>query len=133
MFSKDSRVLIVDDMVVMRKIMLHALRNLGFTNVDQYKNGEEAWAALNAKKYDLVISDWNMPVCTGLELLKRVRSSEAYGNIPFMLVTAEADLSQVQEALSVGVDNYVVKPFSASTLESKLQQVYAKRNPKAAS
>lgn len=125
MFSSQTKILIVDDMMTMRKIVSKALKTLEFSDITECKNGNEAWEALQSGLYQLVISDWNMPECTGIELLERVRKSQ-FGNLPFVLLTAEAEVVQVQEAMQKGVDNYIVKPFSADTLKTKLEQTFAK-------
>ncbi len=125
MFASNTKILIVDDMMTMRKIVSKALKNLEFADITECKNGNEAWEALQSGLFQLVISDWNMPECTGLELLERVRSSDL-DKIPFVLLTAEAEAEQVTEALQKGVDNYIVKPFSVDTLKAKLEQTFAK-------
>lgn len=132
MFSPGTKILIVDDMMTMRKIVSKALKSLEFSDITECKNGNEAWEALQNGGFQLVISDWNMPECTGIELLERVRASGNVGGIPFVLLTAEAETQQVQEALQKGVDNYIVKPFSVDTLKTKLEQTFAKVQGRAA-
>ncbi|RME15840.1 MAG: response regulator [Bdellovibrio sp.] len=128
MFPPETKILIVDDMKTMRKIVMKALKNMGYSNFIEAENGNIAWAKLNEEKdIGLIISDWNMPECTGLNFLKMVRSSSDFKNTPFVLVTAESEMSQVQEAVQAGVDNYIVKPFSAQSLQEKLMAVYKKR------
>lgn len=124
MFQLDSKILIADDMMTMRRIVKKALTSFGFTNIQDAKDGEEAWGHLQEGDYDLVISDWNMPKMTGLELLKRVRADEKYAKVPFVLLTAEADASQTAEAKEEGVDNYIIKPFSPDTLKQKLEETF---------
>lgn len=126
MFSPDTKILIVDDMLTMRKIVSKTLKNLAFSNITECKNGIEAWETLQNGGFQLIISDWNMPECTGIELLEKVRTDGSLGKLPFVLLTAEAETVQVQEALEKGVDNYIVKPFSADTLKTKLEQTFAK-------
>lgn len=126
MFDSETKILIVDDMTTMRKIVGKALKNLNFKHITECKNGEEAWSTIQSEHFDLIISDWNMPQCTGIELLKRVRNDSKVSSTPFVLLTAEADPSQVQEALENQVDNYIVKPFSPKTLKEKLEQTYKK-------
>lgn len=126
MFSADTKILIVDDMLTMRKIVSKALKNLGFTDITEAKNGVEAWQTLQEGGFQLIVSDWNMPECTGIELLEKVRGDGDLGSLPFVLLTAEAETQQVQEALQKGVDNYIVKPFSPDTLRQKLEQTYGK-------
>jgi len=101
---------------------------LGFSNIKDAADGELAWTILNETNppIQLIISDWNMPNCTGLEFLKRVRADEKFKKTPFLLVTAEAEQDQIIEAVKSGVDQYVIKPFSAATLKTKLEIVFKK-------
>lgn len=129
MFKPETRILIVDDMMTMRKLVKKALTGMGYTNFDEAEDGQKAWAKLaEVQDIGLVISDWNMPNCTGLDLLKRVRGDSRLRNMPFVLLTAEAEAHQVKDALVAGVDNYVIKPFTPENLKEKLEQVYKKRN-----
>jgi two-component system chemotaxis response regulator CheY len=122
--DKNMRILSVDDFSTMRRIVKNILRQLGYQNVDEAENGAEALQAMKEKKYDLVISDWNMPVKTGIELLRDVRSDPALKNTPFLMVTAEAEKENVVEAVKAGVNNYVLKPFTAKILEEKLDSIF---------
>ncbi|MEQ9497211.1 MAG: response regulator [Deltaproteobacteria bacterium] len=122
--DKDIRILSVDDFSTMRRIVKNILRQLGYNNVDEAENGDAALQALRAKKYDLVISDWNMPVKTGIELLKEVRADPDLSEMPFLMVTAEAERHQVVEAVEAGVNNYVLKPFTAKILSEKLSGIF---------
>lgn len=124
MLDKNSRILSVDDFSTMRRIVKNILRQLGYTNVDEAENGAAALSTLKEKKYDLVISDWNMPVMTGIELLKNVRADPGLKATPFLMVTAEAEKSQVVEAIEAGVNSYILKPFTAKLLEEKLQAMF---------
>lgn len=133
MFAPDTKILIVDDMLTMRKIVSKALKNMDFSNITECKNGAEARKTLQNGNFQLVISDWNMPECPGLELLEKVRGDGSLGHLPFVLLTAEAETVQVQEALQKGVDNYIVKPFSADTLRAKLEQTFSKVSARLAS
>lgn len=128
MFNPNTPVLVVDDMSTMRKIVSKILRDLGFTNITEAADGNQAWEAINKAPapIGLIISDWNMPNCTGLELLKRLRGDKNITRIPFILVTAEAEQHQVAEAVKSGVDQYVVKPFSKDALQAKLEMVHKK-------
>ena len=130
MFDPNTPVLVVDDMMTMRKIVSNACKKMGFTNIVEAADGVIAWTAISsaATPFGLIISDWNMPNCTGLDLLKRVRSDGRYKHLPFLLVTAESEGKQVVEALQAGVTGYVVKPFTADTLETKLKEAYNKVN-----
>lgn len=124
MLDKNCRILSVDDFSTMRRIVKNILRQLGYTNVDEAENGAAALSTLKEKKYDLVISDWNMPVMTGIELLKSVRADPSLKATPFLMVTAEAEKSQVVEAIEAGVNSYILKPFTAKLLEEKLQAMF---------
>jgi two-component system, chemotaxis family, chemotaxis protein CheY len=126
MFDPKTKVLIVDDMLTMRKIVSKICRELGFTDIKEAADGAEAWKLVQDNNFGLIISDWNMPNTTGLELLKHVRGSEKAKKTPFLLVTAEAEQSQVAEAVKSGVDQYVVKPFSKEQLQQKLEMVHKK-------
>ncbi len=128
MFAPTTRVLIVDDMSTMRKIVGKTCKELGFTDLTEAADGTLAWEALqNAPApIGLIISDWNMPNCTGIDLLKRVRADSRFKGVPFLLVTAEAEQQQVIEAVKAGVDQYVVKPFTKDDLKTKLESVYKK-------
>ena len=129
MFDVKTRVLVVDDMLTMRKIVSKACREIGFTDITEAADGAFGWQAITDAKapIGLIISDWNMPNCTGLELLKRIRGDKRFVHLPFVLVTAEAEQQQVVEALKAGVDGYVVKPFTPQNLKTKLEAVHAKR------
>ncbi|MDA9553853.1 response regulator [Emcibacteraceae bacterium] len=116
-------ILIVDDYKTMLRIIRNLLKQLGFHNVDEATDGAEALNKLRSKNYDLVISDWNMEPMTGYELLKEVRSDDMLKAIPFIMVTAESKTDNVIAAKKDGVNNYIVKPFNAATLKSKLTSV----------
>jgi two-component system chemotaxis response regulator CheY len=126
MFDPKTKVLVVDDMLTMRKIVTKICRELGFTDIREAADGAEAWKLVQDNNFGLIISDWNMPNTTGLELLKHVRASEKAKKTPFLLVTAEAEQAQVAEAVKSGVDQYVVKPFSKEQLQQKLEMVHKK-------
>lgn len=125
--DKNIRILSVDDFSTMRRIVKNILRQLGYANVDEAENGAEALSALREKKYDLVISDWNMPVKTGIELLKDVRADPNLKDVPFLMVTAEAEKDNVIEAVKAGVNNYILKPFTAKVLEEKIDAIFPQR------
>lgn len=129
MFDPNTHILVVDDMKTMRKLVMKACKDIGFSSFTEAADGAEAWQLLSASdsSIGLVISDWNMPNCTGLDLLKRVRGSSKLKDLPFVLLTAESEASQVHEALRAGVDNYIVKPFTTVSLKEKIGQVYKKR------
>ncbi len=128
MFDPKTRVLVVDDMSTMRKIVIKILKEMGFTDFTEAADGIQAWEAVSKAEspIGLIISDWNMPNCTGLDFLKRVRGDQKTKKTPFILVTAEAEQHQIVEAVKSGVDQYVVKPFNKEALEAKLASVYKK-------
>lgn len=117
-------VLVVDDYNTMIRIIRNLLKQLGFENIDDASDGSAALAKLRSKRYGLVISDWNMEPMTGYELLKQVRADGALGQIPFIMVTAEAKSENVIAAKKAGVSNYIVKPFNAQTLKGKIDAVF---------
>ena len=121
--KEEMRILIVDDYKTMLRIIRNLLAELGFKNVDEATHGSAALESLRAKKYDLVISDWNMEPMTGLELLREVRADEVLKPMPFIMVTAESKTENVVAAKKAGVNNYIVKPFNAATLRSKVAAV----------
>ncbi|MBI5748616.1 MAG: chemotaxis response regulator CheY [Nitrospinae bacterium] len=120
------KVLLVDDFATMRKIVRNILGQLGIKNVDEADDGSTALPKLKQNKYDIVISDWNMPKMTGLDLLKAVRADENLKSLPFLMVTAEALKDNIVAAAQAGISDYVVKPFTAATLEEKLKKIFAK-------
>jgi two-component system chemotaxis response regulator CheY len=124
--NKKMRILVVDDFSTMRRIVKNILKQLGFTNVVDADDGSSAWEVLNKDKIDFVISDWNMPTMSGLELLKKIRSSEEFSDLPFLMVTAEAQQENIIEAVQAGVSNYIVKPFTADAIEQKIDKIFNK-------
>jgi two-component system chemotaxis response regulator CheY len=128
MFSPDTHVLVVDDMMTMRKLVTKTCKELGFSKITDAADGALAWAAIQQADppIGLIISDWNMPNTSGLDLLKRVRADSRFGKIPFIMVTAEAEQHQIMEAVKSGVSNYVIKPFTAEVLKEKLEAVHKK-------
>ncbi len=120
------RILVVDDFSTMRKIIKNILRQLGYTNVVEADDGSTAWDVLNRDQIEFIISDWNMPKMSGIELLRKVRASEEYGGLPFLMVTAEAQQENIIEAVQAKVSNYIVKPFTPETLDQKIQKIFGK-------
>ena len=118
-------VLVVDDYNTMIRIIRNLLKQLGFEDVDDASDGSAALAKLREKKYGLVISDWNMEPMTGYELLKQVRSDPSLSATPFIMVTAESKTENVIAAKKAGVNNYIVKPFNAATLKTKMEAVFS--------
>lgn len=123
MFPKETRILICDDMVAMRQIVNKALRQLGFSDIQEADDGLKGWDVLSKSNppIQLIVSDWNMPNCTGLAFLTKVRADTKFQRVPFILLTAEVEVSQVAEAIKLGVSNYIVKPFTVATLQQKLE------------
>jgi two-component system chemotaxis response regulator CheY len=119
--DKNMNILVVDDYVTMIRIISNLLKQLNFTNIDQASDGRAALEKMSAKSYGLVISDWNMEPMTGLDFLKELRGKG--NNVPFILVTAESKAENIVAARDAGVNNYIVKPFNADTLKTKLSQV----------
>lgn len=118
------KILVVDDMVTMRRIVKNILKQLGFANVDEAENGQEALQKLRADTYGFVVSDWNMPAVTGIDMLRAIRADEKLKTIPVLMVTAEAQQSNLIEAVQAGVSNYIVKPFTAETLQEKIEKIF---------
>lgn len=119
----DMPILIVDDYKTMLRIIRNLLKQIGFQNVDEATDGEAALEQLRQRAYGLVISDWNMEPMTGLDLLREVRSDDVLRPVPFIMVTAESKTENVVAAKEAGVNNYIVKPFNAATLKTKLVAV----------
>ena len=124
MTDQNMKILTVDDFSTMRRIIRNMLRQLGFTNILEAEDGAEALSLLQREKVDFVISDWNMPNMSGLDLLKAIRADENLKPLPVLLVTAEALKENVLEAVKAGVNNYVVKPFTAETLKEKIDAIF---------
>lgn len=123
-YDPNMRVLIVDDFSTMRRIVRNILRQIGLNNVVEADDGTTAWDILNRDKIDFIVSDWNMPKMTGIELLRKVRSSESLAETPFLMVTAEAQQENIIEAVQAKVSNYIVKPFTADTLQQKIDKIF---------
>lgn len=137
MFAPETKFIVVDDFATMRKIIKKVLGELGFKNIEEAEDGKPALemvkaAAQNGQPFDFIISDWNMPGMQGIEFLKAVRGDASLKHLPFLMVTAEADQKNIIEAAQAGVTDYIVKPFNALTLKSKLEKVYLKVSKKAA-
>lgn len=134
MFAPDTRFLVVDDFATMRKIIKKVLSELGYTNIVEAEDGKPALAMAqeahkNGAPIQFVISDWNMPGMTGIDLLRACKADPNLKSMPFMLVTAESEQKNIIEAAKAGVSDYVVKPFNAATLKGKLERIYAKHYP----
>lgn len=119
----EQRVLVVDDFSTMRRIIKNLLKENGFIKIEEADDGSTAWKLIQSSQYDFIVSDWNMPIMTGIELLKNVRSRKTGQRTPFLLVTAEQKRSQILEAAEAGVDGYIVKPFTGKTLNEKIKKI----------
>lgn len=127
MYNLKTKVLIVDDMLTMRKLVAKCCKEIGFVSLVDAADGNLAWEVLTKNPdIGLIISDWNMPNCSGMEFLKKLRADAKYAKLPFLMVTAEAESTQVVEAIKAGVNNYVVKPFTSKILAEKLEAMSKK-------
>lgn len=121
------KVLVVDDFATMRRIIKNILRQIGFTNIVEADDGTTAWELLNKDdSIQFIVSDWNMPQMTGIEFLRKVRASEEFADLPFLMVTAEAQQENIIEAVQAKVSNYIVKPFTPDTLGQKINKIFEK-------
>ncbi|MDE2343756.1 MAG: chemotaxis response regulator CheY [Betaproteobacteria bacterium] len=116
--------LVVDDFSTMRRIVRNLLKELGFTNVQEAEDGVDALQKLAGGNFDFVVSDWNMPNMTGIELLRKIRSDPTLKHLPVLMVTAEAKKENIIEAAQSGASGYIVKPFTAATLDEKLKKIF---------
>lgn len=124
MADPNMKFLVVDDFSTMRRIVRNLLKELGFTNVDEAEDGVAALSKLRGTQFDFVVSDWNMPNMTGIDLLKNIRSDAGLKHLPVLMVTAEAKKENIVEAAQAGANGYIVKPFTAATLEEKLNKIF---------
>lgn len=122
--DKNMKILIVDDFSTMRRIIKNLLRDLGFTNTQEADDGQTALPLLKNGDFDFLVTDWNMPGMTGIELLRQVRADERLSSLPVLMVTAEAKREQIVEAAQCGVNGYVVKPFTAAALKEKIEKIF---------
>jgi two-component system chemotaxis response regulator CheY len=120
------KILVVDDFATMRRIVKNLLKQLGFENIEEAEDGKQAFSKLKEQKYDFVVSDWNMPNMTGIELLRSVRSDQELKGLSFLMVTAESEKEKVIEAIKTGVNNYIIKPFTAEILKEKMDKIFEK-------
>lgn len=118
------KILVVDDFSTMRRIVRNLLRDLGFTNIEEADDGNTALPMLRNGKFDFLVTDWNMPGMSGMELLKAVRADENLKSLPILMVTAEAKRDQIVAAAQAGVNGYVVKPFTAAVLKDKIEKIF---------
>ncbi|MBI4809633.1 MAG: chemotaxis response regulator CheY [Nitrosomonadales bacterium] len=122
---EDTKFLVVDDFSTMRRIVRNLLKELGFANVQEAEDGVDALNKLRGEKFDFVVSDWNMPNMTGIELLREIRADAGLKHLPVLMVTAEAKKENIIAAAQAGASGYVVKPFTAATLDEKLKKIFA--------
>jgi len=122
--DKNMKVLVVDDFSTMRRIVKNLLRDLGFTNIQEADDGNTALPMLQGGDFDFVVTDWNMPGMQGIDLLKAIRADASLTHIPVLLITAEAKKEQIVMAAQAGVNGYIVKPFTAGTLKTKLDKIF---------
>lgn len=124
MSDPNMKILVVDDFSTMRRIVRNLLKELGFSNVHEAEDGVDALRKLRAESFDFVVSDWNMPNMTGIDLLREIRKDAALKHLPVLMVTAEAKKENIIEAAQAGASGYVVKPFTAITLDEKLKKIF---------
>jgi two-component system chemotaxis response regulator CheY len=129
-FPSNTRILIIDDMATMRQVIRASLHELGYTDMAEADDGSTAWPLITKAQeagtpFQLIISDWNMPNLSGIDLLKKVRGVDALKQLPFIFVTAENGKEHVVQALQAGVSSYITKPFTAQTMQQKLDAVHA--------
>ena len=122
--DKNMKILIVDDFSTMRRIIKNLLRDLGFNNTSEADDGKTALPMLQAGGFDFLVTDWNMPGMTGIDLLKAVRADANLASMPVLMVTAEQKRDQIVEAAQAGVNGYIVKPFTAETLKEKIDKIF---------
>lgn len=122
--DKNMKILVVDDFSTMRRIIKNLLRDLGFTNADEADDGQTALPMLKTGKYHFLVTDWNMPGMSGIDLLRAVRADDALKTLPVLMVTAEAKRDQIVAAAQAGVNGYVVKPFTAAVLKEKIEKIF---------
>lgn len=124
MNNSSLRFLVVDDFSTMRRIIRNLLKELGYTNTEEAEDGSVGLNRLKTEKFDFVVSDWNMPVMTGIDLLRQIRADPNLKSLPVLMVTAEARKENIIEAARCGANGYIVKPFTAATLDEKLAKIF---------
>jgi two-component system chemotaxis response regulator CheY len=126
--DKNMNILIVDDFSTMRQIVRKSLSSLGFINITEAVDGQDALTKLQSGEFSFVISDWNMPNMMGIDLLKAVRADEKLKTLPFLMVTAEANRDNIIDAAKAGVSQYIIKPFTVDSLEQKINAIFTKKS-----
>ena len=124
MVDPNMKFLVVDDFSTMRRIVRNLLKELGFTNVQEAEDGVDGLNKLRSEEFDFVVSDWNMPNMTGIDMLRAIRADPTLKHLPVLMVTAEAKRENIIEAAQAGASGYVVKPFTAGTLDEKLKKIF---------
>jgi two-component system chemotaxis response regulator CheY len=122
--DKNMKILVVDDFSTMRRIVRNLLGDLGYTHITEADDGKSAWPLLQAGGFDFVVTDWNMPGMTGIDLLRHIRGDARIAKTPVLMVTAEAQREQIIEAAQAGVNGYIIKPFNAVTLKEKIDKIF---------
>lgn len=128
-FDPNMKTIVIDDMMTMRKIIQKMMKQIGFTNIVEADDGATAWplieeAAAKGEPFEFIVSDWNMPKMSGLDLLKKIRETEGISKTPFLMITAEAEQSNVVKVVQAGVSNFIVKPFKPDTLKEKINKIF---------
>jgi len=126
------RILVVDDFSTMRRIVRQLLKELGYNNIEEAEDGALALSKLRSEPFDFVVSDWNMPNMPGIDLLRAIRADEKLKHLPVLMITAEARKENIIEAAQAGASGYIVKPFTAATLDEKLKKIFKTLEQKAA-
>ncbi len=124
MVDLNIKILVADDFSTMRKIIKNSVKEMGFTNFEEAENGEQALTMLKSGGFDFLITDWNMPVMNGLELVNNIRDNPELKGLPILMVTAEAEKDKIVLAVKAGVNNYIVKPFSKETMKKKVELLF---------
>jgi len=122
--SPNMKILVVDDFATMRRVIRNILKQLGYTNIDEADDGSSGLTKLRGGRFDLVITDWNMPNMSGLDLVKAIRADEQIQTVPVLMVTAEAMKESIVTAVKAGVNNYIVKPFTVEVLKGKIEKIF---------
>lgn len=125
MLDTKAKILVVDDFSTMRRILKNILKQLGYENLDEAEDGAQALSKLKGGSYDFVVTDWNMPNMTGLELCKKIRAENSIKETPVLFVTAEAQKENIIQAVQAGASNYIVKPFTAEVLKEKMEKIFS--------
>ncbi len=128
--DRNIKILVVDDAPMIRRILKNLLKEMGFTNIDEAEDGMVALQKLRSQKYDFVITDWNMPNLTGIELVQEIRKDPNLKHLPIMMVTAEAKKENIILALKSGVNNYIVKPFTPENVKAKIEAIFNAKSKK---